>query len=86
MTVKKIGDKKFKFIDDGECWVCVVTDRYVGEDGRNYAKVKWVQTDQEIDLGSLKKPNTDIIKVQWRLPNKETPASSMLKGLFGGSK
>lgn len=84
MTIKKIAGKKVKFIDDGELHICMEQGRYIDENGKMFIKVKWFKTDQEVDLGSMKEPNKEILKVRYMPPKKEGGnLPDMFKGLFG---
>lgn len=84
MTIKKIAGRKFNFKDDSTLFVCMIESSYIDQTGQKYIKVKWVQTEKEVDLGSFAKPNTEILKVEYRVPKKEP--SGFLKDLFGGLK
>ena len=85
MKVKKINGRKYLEIEESRLLARKIIGTYVGEDGETYMRVKWFLCDDEVNIGSVAKPNKEIVSLKYESP-QENPLSDILGGLFGGRK
>jgi len=80
-----MSERKWKEDKESELLIRVIRERFIGEDGKQYIKVEWIKAEEPINLGSIAKPNKDIIEIQYRFP-KNIELLDFFKNLFGGIK
>lgn len=85
MTVKKINGRKYLEIEESKLLARKIIGKYIGEDGRTYMKFQWFLCNKEINIGSLAKPNEEIVLLKYESP-QENPFGDLLGGIFGGKK
>ena len=85
MKVKKVNGRKYLEIEDSKLFVGKATGSYTGRDGKEYTRIKFFLCEGEVNIGSLAKPNKEIILLKYESP-QENPLSDLLGGLFGGRR
>ena len=85
MKIKKVNGRKYLEIGDSKLFVGKPIGSYIGTDGKTYTKVKFFLCENEINIGSLAKPNKEILLLRYETP-QENPLSDLLGGFFGGKK
>lgn len=85
MKAKKVNGKKYLEIKDSKLFIGKATGSYIGDDGKNYTKVKFFLCEKEINIGSLAKPNKEILLLKYETP-QVTSFGDLLDGLLGGRK
>ncbi len=78
--------EKINFSKDFEFWVQRIVGTEIDENGDAHIKTEWIKEDRDISLGSMKKPNKDIIGYQWKLKPEaqQKQQSKFFRGMFGG--
>lgn len=70
-------NRKIKEIENSELWIQRRVREFIDNQGRRMIEFRWELADKEIDLGSLKKPNKNILGFKYEFP-QDRP-----KPLFG---
>ena len=63
--------EEFKEIENSELSVKIVERIVQDEFGRKTRITKWVSVDKPLNLGSYKNPDSDILEIKFKVPNKE---------------
>jgi len=71
--------REFKDIPNSKLSIREIVGRGEDQHGNEIIKTRWVETDREVSLGSLAKPNTKILSFKYEVPQENT----FFKGLFG---
>lgn len=84
--------KRWKNNENSQISFLKKTDEYIDEHGRHVVRGKWQIAVDEINLGSKKNPNKDILQIKIEV-EKDRPKTNlgdslgdMFGDLFGGSK
>ena len=80
--------KKWKDNENSTISFLKKTDEYTDEFGRHVVKGKWQIATEDINLGSEKNPNKNILqfKIEVEEDRPKNPLGDMLGDLFGGRK
>ena len=85
MKVKKVNGRKYLEIEESKLLVGKEAGKYIGRDRKIYAKIKFFLCESEVNIGSVAKPNKEIVLIKYESPQRN-PLSDILGGIFGGEK
>ena len=57
----------------------------IDENGIEHIPVVWIESDKDVSLGSIKKPNEDIFEIKLEpLGSRDNKSAEVFKGFFKG--
>jgi len=75
--------KKDKVIEETKLYIKEVVDEFIDVEGNMRRRVAWKLVNGDVNLGSLKKPRSDLVGFKYEIPKEHGSLPPAFRRFFG---